>query len=257
MMSTEKIDLDDEIRRMAADSRPDLSEHPEPDKLLAYHEGELSEEDADLIQEHLVHCDECAQTVLDFAAFPNLEPPDESLRLSRSQVREQWQELEAKVAELRRPLWKRHEVALALAALFCAATIGLGVWVAQLRQEIDALEGPKSDIYLIADLRPGGTVTRGSGGRAEQVPRWAREIFLLLNGAPDGEYGGHEVEVRSVEGRMIVRAQPVHRNPEGNFPMVLPRALLPDGEYVVELFGLRVGSPRVSLAEYPLVIDSP
>lgn len=49
--------------------RRDLGPHPGPDELVAYHAGELGERHAARLQDHLVLCPECAQLLLDLAAF--------------------------------------------------------------------------------------------------------------------------------------------------------------------------------------------
>lgn len=248
---------DERLRRAAGDptaSRP--PEHPEPDELLAYHEGRLSEDAAERVQEHLVHCEACSGAVLDFAEFPRLEPPDEGRRLSRTELDEHWRSLERELATRRRPFWRRSEVLLPLAALFFVATIGLGLWVSALRQQVDALRAPRGDVYVMADLRPDGGATRGATD-ARRLPPWAERVVVLLGLAPGANYGAYEVDVSRADGGGGLSTLPVFQTPEGGFAVEVPASLFESpGLYRFELYGRERGR-RERLARYSLEIESP
>lgn len=247
---------DETLRRAGGDPPPDPGEHPPPDELLAYHEGRLSADDVERIQEHLVQCGACSGVVLDFARFPRLEPPDESHRLSGAEVEERWQSLERELGARRRPLWRRSEVLLPLAALFFFATLGLALWVSALRQEVDALRAPRGDVYVMADLRPDGGATRG-GTDARRLPPWAERVVVLLALAPGADYGTYEVELSREGGGGGLSTLPVFQTPEGGFAVEVPADLVESpGRYRFELYGLE-GGRRESLAEYSLEIARP
>lgn len=246
---------DQQLRRAAGDPpAPRPSEHPAPDELLAYHEGRLSGDAAERVQEHLARCEACSGAVLDFAGFPGLEPPDESHRLSRTEVDARWRSLERELDARRRPVWRRSEVLLPMAALFFCATIGLALWVSALRQQVDALRGPRGDVYVMADLRPDGGATRG-GADARRLPPWAERVVVLLGLAPGADYGSYEVELSRAEGggRSTL---PVFQTPEGGFAVEVPADLVDSpGRYRFELYGLD-GGRRERLAEYSLEIET-
>jgi anti-sigma factor RsiW len=242
------------FRRKTGSRRIDPSTHPAPDELLAYHERRLPPKEDDRVQEHLVRCEECARVVLDFKAFPDLEPPDEARRLSEADVETQWRALERKLAEHGRPLWRRARVGLPLAAVFFLAALGLGFWNVALHQKIAVLDGPRGDVHILADLRPAeGNVSRGAEKQTD-VPAWARRLVVLLN-LPTGEGAGYqhfEVDVSSEEGPVFT-AVPVRRNPSGGFTVDVPRRKLSRGRHVIELYGLEGGS-RTLIAEYSVVV---
>lgn len=246
---------DERLRRAGGGLPPGRSEHPAPDELLAYHEGRLSAAASERVQDHLVHCEACSGVLLDFASFPRLEPPDDSHRLSAREVEARWRSLERELGARRRPLWRRSEVLLPLAALFFFATIGLAFWVSALRQQVGALRAPRGDVYVMADLRPDGGATRG-GADARRLPPWAERVIVLLGLAPGADYGSYEVELSRPEGGGLATL-PVYQTPEGGFAVEVPADLVDSpGPYRFELYGLE-GGRRERLAEYSLEIEGP
>lgn len=63
--------------------------HPATDVLLAYHEGSLSSEQADQVQEHLATCAECADLFLGLVTF--FEWDLDPARLSVEDLTRSWQ----------------------------------------------------------------------------------------------------------------------------------------------------------------------
>jgi hypothetical protein len=228
-------------------TRTSRTEHPAPHELLAYHEKSLTEDAKERIRDHLVVCEECSRVILDFAAFPRIEPRDERNRMSADDLEDQWQDLEQALAA-RRPVWQRHQVLLPLAAMFFAAAIGLGLWTADLQERIESLEGPSGAVFVAAELRPGGDDTRGEGETIE-VPPWARQVLILLNVIVDADYDRYGVDVFASGRGRILTGVPVQKGPEGGFAISLPRSDLAAGEGRIELFGVRDGR-RVLLADY-------
>jgi hypothetical protein len=246
-----KPDLDDALRELAEEDRRGLADHPDPVTLLDYHERRLPEAEADRVQEHLARCPECAQAVLDFAAFPDLEPPTEEHRLTPADVQSRWRELRARLEAERRPVWQRHQVLLPLAAGLFVAVVGLGVWAGALRERVERLEGPRGDVYAVS-LRPESAGLRG--GEVQEIPTWAGRVPVYLSLATaEADYPSYEVDLLTESGRGIVTGIPVRRGPGGPFGLELPRSLLPPGEYRFELFGVQ-GAAREELGRYPLVV---
>lgn len=249
-------DRTDPTTESPAQSSPPTGGHPPPDELLDYHEGALSPGAEERVREHLVHCRECSDAVLDFAAFPALEPPEEGRRLTKRNLDERWRELSLELDRRARPAWQRHEVLLPLAAVLLVAAVALGAWGVGLQRQVAELQGPRSDTYLVADLRPEGRTFRG-GGEVVEVPAWAERLAVLLPVAP-GELEGlsdFTVTVRGPRGGTVVEGVRVRPNPEGDFTLTLPRRLLPPGEYRVELRGAR-GGERVPVARYPVTVEA-
>lgn len=231
-------------------SRSPRDEHPSPDELLAYHEGALSAELNDRVQEHLVACEQCSLVILDFAAFPRIEPREERDRISPADLEGQWRGL-SHALERRRPLWQRHQVLLPLAAVFFAAAVGLGLWSADLRHRIEVLERPTGTVVLARELRPDGSRTRG-GDQTIELPPWARSAIVPLF-APSAEaFSSYGVDLLApAAGRTEV---PVYRDADGGFSVTLPRSSLGEGEGRIELFGFREGR-RIPIASYHFTVE--
>jgi len=228
-------------------TRTSRAGHPAPDVLLAYHERSLTDDAKERVQEHLAVCEECSQVILDFAAFPRIEPRLERHRMSPDELEERWQDLERTLAE-RRPVWQRHQVLLPLAAMFFAAVVGLGLWTIELHQRVASLEGPSGDVFVAAELRPDGNATRG-GDETIDVPPWAGQVLMLLNVIVDEDYDRYGVDVFASGKGRVLTGVPVQKGPEGGFAISLPRSDLASGEGRIELYGVRDGR-RVLLAAY-------
>jgi hypothetical protein len=246
-----KPDLDDALRELAEEDRRGLAEHPDPVTLLDYHEGRLPEPEADRVQEHLARCPECAQAVLDFAAFPDLEPPTEEHRLTPADIQSRWRELRAQLEAERRPVWQRHQVLLPLAAGLFLAVLGLAVWAGALRERVERLEGPRGDVYAVS-LRPESSGLRG--GEVQEVPIGVEWVALYLSRVQgEQEYRAYEVDASGEGGRRVLAGEPIERLSEGGFLLLLPRRLLPAGELTLELYGLADGR-REELETYRLAV---
>lgn len=228
--------------------------HPSPDELLAYHERTLAGAETDRVQAHLTRCAECSQVILDFAAFPRIEPVDESRRLSPSDLEEQWRSLKRETERRRRPLWQRHEVLLTLAAVLAALAIGLGLWSVALLREIQALNGPRSDVYVTAELWPAAERVRGAD-EVVALPPWTERVVLLLSVRRVETYDTYGVDVTAAGGGRLLTGFPVRRAPDGTFAVELPRSALGEGDLDVTLFGIRDGR-RTRIADFPVTIAS-
>lgn len=253
-MRSDKPDLDQAIRRMAAEDRRTRTDHPDPEELLAYHERRLPEAEAERVRDHLAGCPECARVVLDFEAFPDLEPPSEEYRLLPAEVERERRALKARLEARSRPVWKRHQVLLPLAATFLLAALGMGAWALALQERLERATGPRGDVWIAADLRPTSEPLRGPEPTA-RVPEWADRAILLLSLRPGQQHEAYRVDVVGPEGRLLVSDLPVQRAPDGYLAVDVPRDLLEPGELRLELSGSaggrweRVAEYRVELAE--------
>lgn len=246
-----KPDLDDALRELAEEDRRSPGEHPDPVTLLDYHEGRLPEAETDRVQEHLARCPDCARAVLDFAAFPNLEPPTEEHRLTPADVQSRWRELRARLEAERRPAWQRHQVLLPLAAGLFVAAVGLGVWAGALRDRVERLEGPWGDAYPLG-LRPESAELRGGG--VPEIPSGVERVVLYLPlVAEEREYPAYEVDGVGEGGRRVFGGVRVRRGPDGGFALPVAVESLPPGETVLELYGV-AGGRREPLETYRVAV---
>lgn len=244
-------DRPDALRESPAAPAAPTEDHPGPETLFAYHERSLSAAEAERVQEHLVECRECADVVVDFAAFPDLEPPSEEHRLTPVAVRSQWRELQARIAAGRRPWWQRHELLLPIAAAFFAAAVGLGIWGWDLRQDLVELQSPRSVPFFT--LSPAAERSRGAARLPVISAATARPVLLLPLAISEDGHPRYSLDVRGPSGRTLVRALEVSPTPDG-VVVELPRDLLAPGENVLEVFGEARGA-RASLAEYRVLVE--
>lgn len=68
-MSDPRPDWRSALEAVVDEKRRGLETHPDPQELVAYHAGELGDEEAKRLQDHLVLCPECARALLDLDAF--------------------------------------------------------------------------------------------------------------------------------------------------------------------------------------------
>lgn len=232
--------------------------HPNADTLVAYQEGTLAPGDMQRVQDHLVACRECAALVADleglgdpdFGADEDL--PDDAGEIVWKKVREEIRRdrpRPGKVLPLpghrdRSPRWLQ-----ALAASLLAATVGLSLWVADLKRPQPQLNAPIYDLY------PAGSI-RGEGGNDLQaVPAEARDILLILHPPGRSRFEEHGIEIVDAGGREVWRSERgLVLNPDGSFTLSLPRDFL---GHRLRLMGIDPGGGRELVAEYALPVEQP
>jgi hypothetical protein len=136
------------------DTSPEPMDHPSPDRWLAYHRGELPEDEEARLQEHLVRCRDCFDLGKAAAAFsqPDEEPGTGQemetaalWRLLRPQLDPAPQNVrQISAGPRRRPFWEGR-LPMALAASFFVATVGLTAWNLRQQSALDALRAPRPD----------------------------------------------------------------------------------------------------------------
>ena len=138
------------------DASPEPMDHPSPDQWIAYHRGELPDEEESRFQEHLVRCRDCFDLA---AAAAELARPDEEpgagqevdtaalWRLLRPQLGPPPDPPPQNVREIsagarRRPVWWSR-LPTTLAASFFVALVGLSAWSLRQRSELQAMRAPR------------------------------------------------------------------------------------------------------------------
>jgi anti-sigma factor RsiW len=154
LMDEEITGLKSLLRSLAEETHAEVGEHLNLEKIEAYHFGELSSDEAEMTQEHLVKCHQCASRLLDFAEFCDSEE-DESSRPSEKEVEGAWGKLQAQLGTVPRvsgssqslPASGRswfqrlgelifpQRLAYALAALLSVVSLALVVWIMSLERE--------------------------------------------------------------------------------------------------------------------------
>ncbi len=154
-MEDELTGLNHPPRSPAEEAQSQTSAHLTPNQLVAYHFRQLSEDEAEQIQIHLVKCRECASLLLDLADFcaPGEDPASQ---LSPTEFEAAWAELRARLPlspqpprslpssepsfyqRLRRLMFS-FRPAYALATLSLVLSLALAAWVVSLNWEKQGL----------------------------------------------------------------------------------------------------------------------
>ena len=137
-----------------------------------------------------------------------------------------------------------------LAAVLALVSIGLALWVVKLHLDVERLSAPTF-------LPPPGEVTLGEdvrGGDVLQVSRDANHVHLMLIVDLLIEPQDVYLEIADRAGQLVWRS-PRKRLFEGTLNVLVPRRLLPDGDYRVRLFP-ESGFDAPPLAEETLRIES-
>lgn len=248
-------------RRRSGDS------HPTAEELVAYRTGDLTPEEDDRIQEHLIQCRECARLLLDLAEFEELSPPPDELGPVDARAEASWQRLRSRIREeeeeaappavlrprpARVPLWRKPAVPWALAAGLALCVVGLGLRSATLQEQVGDLSGPRVDVPLV-DLYPESEqTTRSSGeGQEDLVGGGPFLILHLPEGSPAS--GVYEMEIVSASGGEPLFEPQRGQEQDGILTVQIPPSL-PPGSYRVRLYSL-AGSQRQPLDQYSFEIS--
>jgi hypothetical protein len=156
--------------------------------------------------------------------------------------------LAARPAAPRKPrsgLWTGY----GLAAAFALLAFGLGLWVSQLRREVDRLSEP---IFGVPHQEVVfGETTRGPLVLA--VPPAATHVRLVLGIGPEIPRQEARFEIRDAKGGVVWRSEPGQLVPDSETDLVLARTRLRDGEYRIRIVPEAGGRP---LAESTLAIQT-
>lgn len=165
------------------EASPEPVDHPSADRWIAYHRGELSDDEEARLQEHLVRCRDCFDLAAAAASFAAPEEkPDAGQevettalwRLLRPQLGPSSPDnIRAISGPRRRPYWT-FRLASTLAASFFVALVGLTALNFQQRSDLVALRQPQPNVAVF-DLRSG---ERAAGGREWTLPPGPRVLVF-------------------------------------------------------------------------------
>ncbi len=228
-------------------------EHLDPEVLVGYHEGTLSDDEAARAQDHLVACSVCSELIADLAAgfAPTTDLPDNAVDFEKEA---EWRKLQARldlspapspeatvrhsdrVQGTRTPVlpWALAAVLLATVAGLAWQVMTLGREAAGLRMTIAELEAPQAGVgmvYLDAVTRnrePIPTVT--------VHPERPRFVVILTPPIDAGD-GPFRVEVLDEGATPRWAADGLLVNDHATLRVGLSRRFLPPGAYRVRLKG--------------------
>lgn len=212
----------------APDPLSDPVDHPDPDRLYAYHAGELTAEEDLEIQEHLAVCGHCTELLLDIQRFTVPLAPEEA-GLSEFERAAGWRQLRTRLDQdgfFTRGQRPRRRVA-AVAAIFLLAVLGLSIY--RLTRQAE----PWSSVTL----EPLGS-HRGGPSEIEEV---RPPVTLVLRSTAETSFPEYRAEIRDHAGRIVRTFPRLQQNLAFEVELKLDRGDLPQGEYRLDLLGLRKG----------------
>lgn len=260
------------IQEFLAMTKGEGGAHPEPDELVAYHEGRLSFEDERRVQDHLLGCRECAALLADYDGLTDPDfgsdedIPESAVEVIWDKVRDEIRKSPPPLSEQsspsnvvpfrkpearpsRSPRWLQP-----LAAMLLLSTLALAAWVANLQDRVKGLSVPQPNAPVL-DLYPAGA-TRGEGGPAvPSVPPDIRLFTVILNPPGRTDFGAYEVEILDVDGDVARSERGLEPNRFGSFSLTIPRDVLGAGDFRIRLVGIGPGGARQAVEEYGLRIE--
>jgi Putative zinc-finger len=253
------------------------AEHPAVEEIAAYHEGRLAGDAQERLRDHLALCPECTRLLLDLADFAALEPPA-GARVP--EPAEAWGALRERMGERAAPLPKAPSVVRLpppaaapvvpavvpvrrtrpnplrwLLAASVVAVLGLGLWVAELRQENARLRVPSGNAQ-VADLAASDDLTRGGGEAAAKPLPGDRRLLLLLAAPGLPPHAAYEADLLNAPGVVLWTGKDLPRSADDGFTVDLPPGFLRPGTYRLRLYGVDAGQRGKPLAEFPFRIGS-
>ncbi len=275
------------VGSFSAEARSRLGAHPTSDTLLAYHDRQLGDADAEGIREHLALCGGCIQRALDLEPLCRRAVSKGRAR-SSTKAAEAWQSTRralvwqglprAAPAKAEPAAWRSllgPRLAYASAAIFLLTTVGLSLRLVDTDRALSELRQPRANVVL-ADLYPlaDGGLRAGQSERLPVATETDDDLVLILHLLDPGSYTGYRAEAvrlplsedlsgpppaAATQGRedpVVWSTDTLERSPEGDFTVLLPRRLLATGRYLIRLYGMRGERPE-ALAEYVLLFALP
>jgi anti-sigma factor RsiW len=229
-----------------------LDQHLPTETLVALAYGETPTDlDPALVQRHLVSCPPCAAELEMVATSRRLEE-DEKIALFPARPRRQSQETGANRG------WRAAALAASLAGL-----VAVSGWVysaRDARQLADRLAAqPPAGNSQIAqagaqavtflNVSPDQAVERGKAREVTKLPAAASPPVLALVTSGTGIYDEYQIEIRDGRGALAATVRGIQKDPNGFYPVLLPRGTLRPGTYTLQVFGV-AGSRREPLETY-------
>lgn len=244
--------IDRAVAELAGKARREVSEHPSVDRLVDYQEGRLHGSAAAVVRDHLAVCTQCADEMLELAAFDQEHDP--ALEPSEDAVEEDWASLQRALnstptaatstrAPRRRFLlhapWMR-------AAAVVSLVLALGLMTFWLGDGGDRWPGNP----FFFEMRPveENLVRSAVQIQRVEVPPRMNPLIARLNLGGQTPYESYSIEALSSTGEAVWMRE-AQRQPAGNFLAVLPRKTFPAGVYRLRLIG-RDDGREIELAEY-------
>jgi len=233
-------DLDGDLAALFAEEHVAAGDgvHPEPDELLEYLDGQLGQEAAGRIRDHLEGCRDCTAVLLDLEILSRPDEPrtDGAVDFELAAAQRAFQErlgVSERAAPRPSRLWQ------AAAAVFFAATLGLAWQVARLQGDLDARDAPRFNVPVLY-LEPTRTEEALD---ARLGPDQGAESFLVFLMLTDpGAFSEYEVEILGPGDTLVRTGRGLEPGDSGALNITLSRRFLTADEVRLRLFGVTGGS---------------
>ena len=219
-------------------------DHPGVEALMGYLAGDLADKIEAEVNDHLVGCRRCAAQLLDLEPLSQPEIPREGVADLATEAA--WREIRARlftVEETPLPAARpaaRQRWAIAVAASLLLTTAGMSAWVARLYQSNSEMQWRIAELSQPQVNAPHfylGETTRSSGVETIEVQPGQPRFGLIFNSAELGDYAEYEIRFSDPEGREVLPIAGLELSESASLRLVLPRGLLPAGEYRVAVSG--------------------
>jgi hypothetical protein len=257
--------LRDALAALIVQTQGEPGEHPDAERWLAYHRGELPRDQEEALREHLVVCRECFDLVQAVVAFDSDREAtargggatgDLSTTASWRLLRERLAKEDGPGVDLppfalsgrvQPPRWL-----YSVAAALLVALVGVGGWSLHLHRELAELRRPMVNPVTILF----GPSERAEGNAtADAVPGpWT--LVFYPPPRPAGSAGSYRLELREISAageRRLYMAEGLSLDADFGLTWVLPEGLAP-GQYRIDLSILEDEGWRL-LDSYPLRVD--
>ena len=248
------------LGQLAAADAGAPADHPDPGRLIAYHEGRLGAADERALQDHLAACRACSAALLDLDAFESAAAEGAETAPADLATAAAWRGLAprldgvrggeppsgaARTRERRRtarrplPPWLRAAAAALLVALpLTGLLIHSRRQVGELHRALAAPQTGVPILYL-------DSTTRDEGFDAATLDLPQEDGFFLLAVTPAAGVPGerYRVEILDQEGRLVWRDDGVPLSDHGTLRLGFTRRSLPPGRYRIEVTGGEATAP--------------
>lgn len=228
-------------REPIAPERQKVGDPPTAEEMHAYFAGTLSEAEAERIQDLIVEYPDLARAYS--APMPDAPRPGDADYVSDEQVAERWQRLETRlgrnVTVLPTKRWSAFQwIPSSVAAAL--AVVSLMLYQQVQRLESYAVNEP---VFMEAAQTLSADAHRGGNGPTLLHP--TGNLFVLnLQLPPEGDVHNRDYRIQILRlgddgsERQVGPVYDVELDHKGKVGIIIPRQLLPSGEYRIDLLGV-------------------
>jgi hypothetical protein len=263
-MTTRETEIETAVSSLIVEGRQRLGPPPSIDELMAYHRGELSEQEADRMQERLAHYPDSVRLLDALASYPYEGEPGDPDCLSDEELERAWLSVQDHLhhqAEVVRFPSKKGQpteggASRQLAAIAASVLLAVGAagtwWVYSQRRVIE----PSMDVSSQLAIPDGFRTARG-GAPTIQLSGGADGYYLSLSVIDAPPYPDYRLEIldpASPNAVPLWSRAGIERRHDDTFELWLPRSFLTVRKIEIRLYGLDdEGTPNL-LATYTVEV---